>query len=233
MCWSASVSIVATAVGAGATVYAVKKGEPRARYLILGFFTFMELLQAVSYIWLNQCDMSANVWLTRLSYIHISFQIPVVNYFAFSFVSEKIRKKWFKPVMVISFIATLLMIAKMFVPILWNVPQELICNTWEKLCGVNTCSYSGNWHLAWRLPLMGFDPRFLLYTIPVFVFPLLYGCWRWSLFHLLTGPVLASFLTTNRNESPAIWCLFSIAIIGAVFFKPLRRWFEIPMRQSP
>lgn len=232
MCWSASASIVATAVGGAATVYAAKKGVPKVRWLTLGFFTFMEFLQAVSYIWLNQCDVSANIWLTRLSYLHISFQIPVINAFALSFVSEQIRNKWFRLVMVASFIATLLMMTKLFMPILWNVPQELMCKMGGALCGVNTCSYMGNWHLAWRLPLMGFDPRFLLYTIPVFVFPLLYGAWRWSLFHLIFGPTLATFLTTNRNEMPAIWCLFSIAICGAIFFKPMRTWLETPMRQG-
>lgn len=231
MCWSASASIVATAVGGAATVYGAKKGEPKARWLTLGFFTFMELLQAASYIWLNQCDVSANIYLTRLSYIHIAFQIPVVNFFAFSFVSEQIRKKWFRPVMIVSFIATLLMLTKLFTPILWNVGQEWMCKSWETLCGTDTCSYKGNWHLAWRMPLMGFDPFFLLYMIPVFVFPVLYGAWRLSLFHLLFGPVLAYFLTTNRNEVPAIWCLFSVALAGVIFFKPLRKWFEIPMRQ--
>ncbi len=232
MCWSASASIITTAVGGAATVYAAKTGQPKVRLLTLGFFTFMELLQAASYIWLNQCDVSANVWLTRLSYLHISFQIPVVNAFALSFVSEKVRKKWFKPVMVISFIATLLMLTRMFTSILWNVPQEWMCKSWEMLCGANTCSYQGNWHVAWRLPLLGFDPDFRIYTIPVFVLPVLYGSWRWSLFHVIFGPILASFLTTNPNEVPAIWCFFSIAILSAIFFKPLRMWLETPIRSD-
>ncbi len=231
MCWSASASIAATALGGAATVYAAKKKVPKIRTFTLAFFTLMELLQAVSYIWINQCDVSGNVLLTQLSYIHIAFQIPIVNAFMLSFLPEKKRKKWFRPVMIISFIATLLLLLKLFVPVVWNIPKELMCKIGEPLCGTNACSYQGNWHLAWRLPLLGFDPFTLVYFIPVFILPILYGCWRLSLFHFIFGPMLAFLLTTDRNEAPAIWCLFSIAILGAIFFKPLKRWLETPMRR--
>lgn len=230
MCWSASASIAATALGGAATVYAAKKGVPKIRTLTLAFFTLMELLQAISYIWINQCDVSGNVLLTQLGYIHIAFQIPVANAFMLSFASEKTRKKWFRPVMTISFVATLLMLTKFFAPLLWTMPKELMCKIGEPLCGANSCSYQGNWHLAWRLPLLGFDQANLTYFIPVFIFPILYGCWRLSLFHFTFGPMLSFLLTTDKNEAPAIWCLFSIAIISAIFFKPLKRWLETPMR---
>jgi hypothetical protein len=230
MCWSASASIAATALGVAATGYAVKKKVPKARILTLAFFTFMELLQAVSYIWINQCNLTGNVLLTHLGYIHIAFQIPVANVFMLSFVSEKTRKKWFWPVMIISFSATLLMLTKWFVPLVWNTPKEMLCSLGDSLCGENACSYQGNWHLAWKLPLLGFDPWALAYFIPVFILPLFYGAWRLSFFHFTFGPLLAFLLTTDNNEAPAIWCLFSIAIICAVFFKPLKKWFETPMR---
>ena len=230
MCWSASASIAATALGGAATVYGAKKKVPRVRLFTLAFFTLMELLQAVSYIWINQCDVTGNIWLTHLSYVHIAFQIPVVNAFMFTFVSEKTRKKWFRPVMAISFTATLLMLTKLFVPMVWNAPKELMCKIGDPLCGVNSCSYEGNWHLAWRLPLLGFDPTFFIYFFPVFILPLFYGCWRLSIFHFIFGPMLSWLLTTDPNEAPAIWCLFSIAIVGAIFIKPLKRWLETPMR---
>lgn len=233
MCWSASASIVATAVGGAATVYAAKKGQPKVRYLTLAFFTLMELLQAVSYIWINQCDLSANTYLTYLGYLHISFQIPVANAFMLSFISESRRKKWFKPVMAISFIATLIMLMKLFLPMILEIPQEWMCKTWQTMCSTaNACTYQGNWHLAWKFPLMGFDPYYLIYFIPVFILPMLYGAWRLSLFHFAFGPMLAYFLTTDRNEVPAIWCLFSIAVVIVVLFKPLRRWFEVHDRKS-
>jgi hypothetical protein len=232
MCWSESASIAATAVGAVATVYAAKKGVPKERTFALGYFTLMELLQAVSYIWIGQCDVGGNRLLTNLSFIHIAFQIPVANAFMLSFTSSKTRSKWFRPVMIVSFIASFLMLTKLIVPLVWSVPREWMCKAGDALCGTNSCSYLGNWHLAWRLPLLGFDPSNHIYMILVFILPVLYGSWRLSLFHFIFGPLLAFLLTTDHNESPAIWCLFSIAILCAIFFPPLKRWFETPMRSE-
>jgi hypothetical protein len=232
MCWSAGASIAATTLGGAATVYAAKKGVPKERTFALGFFTLMELLQAVSYLWIGQCDLSGNKFLTYLGFIHIAFQIPVANAFMLSFVSTKTRKKWFRPVMIISFLASFLLLAKMVVPLVWNVPKEWMCKPGDALCGANACTYKGNWHLAWQLPLLGFDPGNRIYFLLVFILPIFYGSWRLSLFHFLVGPLPAALLTTNRNESPAIWCLFSIGILCAVFFSPLKRWFETPMRKT-
>jgi hypothetical protein len=223
MCWSSSASIAATAIGTAATVYSIKKDAPKVQTLTLAFFTLMELLQALSYMWIDQCAMGGNILLTRLSYLHIAFQPPVINAFILSFVSEKTRKKWFKPVMVISFICTFIIVANLLLPMVWAVPKELMCKIGESLCGTDTCSYQGNWHLAWRLPLLGAFPGYLLYFIPVFVLPIVYGHWRASLYHFLLGPLPAFLSTRDLNEVPAIWCLFSIAVLSAVFIKPLKK----------
>ena len=55
--------------------------------------------------------------------------------------------------------------------------------------------------------------QFASYLFAVFVLPLLYGAWRFVLFHLAAGPILAWLLTDDLNEMPAIWCLLSIGII--------------------
>jgi len=232
MCWSGSASIVATAVGVVATAYAIKKKVPKERALALAYFTLMELLQAVSYLWIGRCGLSGNILLTNLGFFHIAFQIPVASAFMLSYASKRVRKQWTKPVMLASFIGTFILLVKLFAPMLWTVPKEWMCKAGDALCGEKACSYLGNWHLAWRLPLLGFDPSNLVYFIPVFIFPLFYGGWRISLFHFIFGPLLAVSLTTDRNEAPAIWCLFSIVILISIFFTPLKRWFETPMRKS-
>ena len=55
----------------------------------------------------------------------------------------------------------------------------------------------------------------LMSIVAAFGLPLLYGAWRFALFHFLAGPGLASLLTDNPNEMPAIWCLLSIALVFA------------------
>lgn len=232
MCWTAAASITATTIGAAATLYAVKKDVPKERTFALGFFTLMELLQAISYASIGQCDMSGNKLLTYLSLTHIALQMPVISAFMLSYTPKKVRKKWLKPVMTLSFIGTLLMLTRIYMPLMWDVPKAWMCRAGDALCGEKSCSYMGTWHLAWRLPLLGFDPSFLIYFGLVFFLPILYGSWRISAFHFLVGPFLSSFLSTDHNEIPAIWCLFSIAILIAIFFGPLKRWFETPMRKA-
>lgn len=234
MCWSGPISIAATAIGGAGTIYAKKKGVSRARWLTLLFFSLMELLQAVSYVWIGQCDVSANVWLTRLSYIHICFQIPMANYFALSFISEQRRKKWFRKVMAISLTASGLMLVSMLVPMIWQVPTAWLCEKFYNfgLCSNETCAFAGNWHLAWRVSLLKIDPFYLLYFIPVFGLPILYGSWRFTLYHLMAGPFLAALATSNTNEQPAVWCLFAIGLLLATLWPPLRNWLETPKRKS-
>ena len=73
---------------------------------------------------------------------------------------------------------------------------------------------------------MGVPPGFPTYWLAVFLLPLIYGAWRFVIFHALAGPILASLLTSNPNETPAIWCLFSIGIILIGLSPLIRRYFE-------
>src|SRR5690606_11843096 len=152
-----------------------------------------------------------------LSYIHIAFQPTVLSAFTLSFISEEKRKKWMKPAMVVAVIATFLLLLKLLLPFVWDVPQNLMCNIGDVMCGADVCTYRGNWHQAWRLTLFGVIPGYFVYFVPVFVMPILYGAWRISLYHFIFGPLLAHLLTTDINEAPAIWCLFSIALLCIIF----------------
>ena len=107
------------------------------------------------------------------------------------------------------------------------------------LCGPALCVVSGAWHIAWEIPtndLMGplraihwgFRGVPDLMSSPPSSCPLAYGCWRFVLFHILAGPVLAFQLTDNANEIPAIWCLFSIGIILIGLSPWLRARFSVP-----
>ena len=91
------------------------------------------------------------------------------------------------------------------------------------MCGDRFCLISGSWHIAWQLPLnglynpiselIGYNIQFPDYFLAVFLLPLMYGAWRFVVMHLLAGPMLAWALTSNPDEMPAVWCLFSIGIL--------------------
>jgi hypothetical protein len=61
------------------------------------------------------------------------------------------------------------------------------------------------------------------YYFPAFILPVLYGAGRFTLYHIIVGPFLAYLTTSNWNEWPAVWCLFSIGLLLVVIKTPLRK----------
>lgn len=218
MCWSATASVTMVAIGGAATAVTILRGEPKGIWVTLAFFTAMEGLQAAGYAVVDQCSRPANISLANLSYMHIALQPIFVNAFAMAIAPRRVpdwQRRW---VFGLAALGSAAMLLKM-------VPIEALgtCAPGSPLCGLRTCLISGDWHIGWALPLNalmeqlarfgGFQIWFPAYFLAAFVLPLWYGAWRFSLFHLLIGPVLAMLLTSNPNEQPAIWCLFSIGII--------------------
>jgi hypothetical protein len=110
----------------------------------------------------------------------------------------------------------------------------------EAFCGTEACSISGDWHIAWQLPLNGLMmdlttiiPGFLYglhgitYILVAFVMPVIYGSWRFVAFHILMGPLLSILTTRDPNEYAAVWCLFSIALCLSVIKSPVRKYLHV------
>ena len=148
---------------------------------------------------------------------------------------ETTRARWRWPAMLLAGLASLMVLMQL-APFDWAGT----CIPGTSLCGSPLCTVSGEWHLAWDIPYNGlFAPvqnalgiTFGLppYFIAVFVLPLCYGAWKFTLFHALVGPIAADMLTGNPNEVPAIWCLFSIGII-VVALSP-RMWHLFERREA-
>ena len=227
MCWSGEASLCVATLGVSGAFWARSRGSPVGRWGTVLYFSAMELLQAATYVVIDRCGLPANQWLTRLSYAHIAFQPFLINLLAMSLVpSDKARRirRW---VFAICGVGTAVMLSKLYVPsAAWSCDPAVL-----PLCGANTCSFRGDWHIAWRLYLNAFDGSFLCYFIPAFLLPLFYGSWRWTLYHFLVGPLAAFFLTSNKDEMPAIWCLTSIGFLLALHIKPIEHWMESPRRK--
>ncbi len=127
----------------------------------------------------------------------------------------------------VCFVCLILMIMKIY-PFEWahHVPRG------AALCADRLCSVSGNWHIAWELPVNDilnitiFNIKIVWapYIVAAFVVPLLYGSWRFTIFHLVMGPFLSRLTTDNPNEFPAVWCLLSIGFLLLVIKTPVRSW---------
>ncbi len=241
MCWSGEASTVWATVGMSASLYAAYKKEDKALYLPLMYFSLMEILQAYTYTVINECGNPANQIATLLGYLHITFQPFFINAISMYFIPPEVRKKIQVSVYTLCFASAIIMIIQLF-----PFPWAGICQIGRSMCSTRLCSVSGNWHIAWEVPLngignffwrMGFPPLrngLFSYMFVGFALPVIYGSWRMTLYHYVMGPMLAIMSTNNVNERPAVWCLLSIGFLLIVVKTPIRRilhvkrWFFYP-----
>lgn len=218
MCWSPEASAGIVVVGAAAAVFTCKRGDAPAIWGTMAYFTAMEALQFAGYLVVDDCGTAPNTSVTVLSYLHIVFQPFFINWFAMEIVPQTIKSSvrgWIFSLCAVSAGVILLQL----VP--W--PGFGQCVAGSQLCGDAYCSVSGNWNIAWHVPYngllvplettLGTGTGFPTYMIAAFLLPLIYGAWRFVLLDAFVGPILALILNDNPNEIPAIWCLFSIAIV--------------------
>ena len=219
MCWNGPASATLATVGIASTTYIAFKGEDPKLWVPLAYFSLMELLQAVTYTVIDQCGLPLNQVLTLLGSLHIAFQPFFINAFSMHFIPDRIYQKVQPWVYGSCFVGTILVILLIY-PFEWTGT----CNIGHvPFCDQHLCSVSGNWHIAWGAPLNDLKWLYLGYFIPAFAVPLLYGSWKFTVYHILVGPGLASLLTDNINEWPAVWCLMSIGLLLIVIKTPLRQ----------
>ncbi|MDD4615939.1 MAG: DUF5765 domain-containing protein [Alphaproteobacteria bacterium] len=250
MCWSGEASAALATAGFCGVAWAAYKKEPVSLWICLGYFSLMELLQAFTYSVIDQCGAASNQIATLFGYLHISFQPFFINAISMYFVPKGISKRIAPAVYAFCFFSAIFMLLQLY-PFDWAGH----CTAPRSLCGQKLCSVHGNWHIAWLVPLNGLceNPdlfgipwltwiyKYMLGTFPTYVFagfmlPVLYGSWRFTVYHILMGPFLAALLTNNLNERPAVWCLLSIGLLLLVVKTPLRKilfvrqWFLWPQQ---
>lgn len=225
MCFSNTATLAMIGLGTAATVITARRGEPAAIPLTLAYFTLMEGLQAVGYQVVDQCGTPVNRAVTVASYVHIGLQPLVINAFLLAITPGPVSPAMRRTVLGLAGLGSALVLARLL-PIGTCPPGQV-------LCGPGFCTRSGEWHIAWDMPLNGMwnwlQPltdgmaSFPAYVAAVFLLPLAYGAWRFVLMHAALGPVLATLLTDDPGEMPAIWCLFSVGLLLMGLSPAIRR----------
>lgn len=233
MCWSMGATVAMVAIGSAATAVTIHRKEPAVVPATIAYFTLMEALQVGGHATVDQCGLPANQTFALLSYLHIAFQPFFLNAFAMTVLAGGLRPAARLVVWLCCGLSATVMLMQ-----LQPLPWAGTCEAGSVLCGPALCVVSGDWHIAWEIPLNDLLAplrslhwsvgRFPTYMFAAFVLPLAYGAWRFVLFHALAGPILAWQLTSNINEMPAIWCLFSIGIILMGLSPWFRRRFASP-----
>jgi len=203
--------------GVVSTIYAAYKKEPAALWVSLGYFTLMEILQAFTYSVIDQCNNPSNQMATLLGYLHITFQPFFISAVSLHFINQNIARKITPFIYTLCFIGVIMDLIALY-PFTWSP----LC-AGLPLCGETLCSVHGSWHIAWMVPVNTTNHNFYWYTLSGFILPIFYGSWRFTIYHILIGPGLAFLTTSNPNEWPAVWCLFSIGLLLIVIKTPIRQ----------
>ncbi len=229
MCWSGEASaVLATAGIAGAAYSALKKDpEPLALWVCLLYFASMESLQAVAYSVLNQCDSPLNQLMTMFGYLHITFQPFFINAVALYFMpkdSARIIAPW---AYFGCFVAAIAMLLQLY-PFAWagHCAARTTALRRHALHGARRMAHrlaaADEWH--WQFHGQQSLSRTRLHRISAdgLLHPIALRQLALILFSWLAGPFLAGLTTSNINEWPAVWCLFSIGLVLAIIKTPLR-----------
>lgn len=226
MCWSGPASAALAACGFVGCAVAIRRKEPAQLWGCLAFFSLMEVLQAFTYSVINSCMNPMNQIATLLGYLHIAIQPFFINAISMHFIPKDAAKRIIVPVYALCFVSLILMLLQIY-PFHW---AELT-RAGSALCSDRLCSVSGNWHIAWEIPvndffnfkIFDFEIVWMPYMFVAFLLPLIYGSWRFTIYHLVLGPILARITTDNPNEFPAVWCLLSIGFLLIVVETPIRK----------
>jgi len=211
------------------------------------FFFTMEALQAVQYLFIASGLDSpvgqtvVNKVLTLIGFIHICAQ-PYFCHVINESLSQKPNpnntpehnrklEKYasqytvIKRLCVIGGFLLFLRYPMSFVPA-WNT-QDITGNNVEWVRGDQLCTFKTQamWHLGWSVPLadgtyniQGIGIHSFLMFAPFFALYEKRGMVLQGLVLYCSGPLLASFFTSNLLEQASIWCFMSIAQIAIMLF---------------
>jgi len=230
MCFSQEMSAAFAAIGLFCSWWIYSKTSNTGLASGVFFFFAMELLQSIQYFFIAPsldsplCDTFMNQFLTVLGFLHICLQpyfCHVIN------ASLTKNEKYLDRYLVIKRLCLLgggMLFARFLVAHTWDQTLGDTKST-EWLRGPKVCTYRGNYHLAWSIPMA--DPTYVIPGAAIHSFMMfapffaLYekkGMVLQGIFLFAFGPYLAGLITPNLMEQASIWCFFSIAQIAIMLF---------------
>lgn len=242
MCFSQEMSGVFAALGLYLAWYVHHYTENTRLAIGVFWFFLMEFLQFFQFFWIDDCDSKMNQFLTFIGFVHICYQPYFTHIINSSLTKSPKYLTQYKIILRMCLLGGTMLLARYFLaewghligwenaPLVsdytdWSQTEPVAgaCRTPEWLRGEKLCTYKGNYHLAWSVPMseatywvpaasihsfLMFGPFFILKTNMI-----IQGVFLW-----LAGPFAAAMITANLMEQASIWCFFSIAQIGIMLF---------------
>jgi len=136
MCWSGEASALLATSGFATAAHMARQGESPELWGPLVCFACMEMLQAATYLYIDQCDTPQNQILTLLGYLHIAFQPFFVNMVALFFIPSRVKRRIAAWVYGLCGAAAVAMLLKPY-PFPW---AKVCLRGYEGFCGSRICS---------------------------------------------------------------------------------------------
>lgn len=234
LCFSMEMSATFAAIGLFSAWWIWSKTNNTALASGVFFFFTMEFLQVLQYLVIAPdmnsplCDTMINKVLTLAGFLHICMQpyfCHVIN------ASLTMNPKYLDRYVVIKRLCVIgggMLFARHFLAPFWSTldyARDGPYASTEWLRGEKLCTFRGNWHLAWSVPMA--DPTYVipgaaihsfLMFAPFFALYEKKGMVVQGIFLFAFGPYLAGLITPNLMEQASIWCFFSIAQISIMLF---------------
>jgi len=230
MCFSQEMSAAFAAMGLFCAWWIFSRTNNTGLASGVFFFFTMELLQAIQYFFIAPaldsplCDTFMNQALTVLGFLHICLQ-PYFTHVINASLTK--NPKYLDRYVVIKRLALMgggMLFIRFLLAYKWETKLGDQEST-EWLRGHKLCTYKGNYHLAWSVPMA--DPTYVipgsaihsfLMFAPFFALYEKRGMVIQGIFLFAFGPWLAGLITPNLMEQASIWCFFSIAQISIMLF---------------
>jgi len=193
------------------------------------FFFTMELLQTIQYFFIAPnldspiCDTFINKFLTIAGFLHICLQPYFCHVINSSLTKNERYLDRYQVIKRLCLLGGGMLFVRYLLSGVWE--QTLSGPSTEWLRGDKVCTYRGNYHLAWSVPMA--DPTYIIPGAAIHSFMMfapffaLYekrGMVIQGIFLFAFGPYLAALITPNLMEQASIWCFFSIAQIAIMLF---------------
>jgi len=230
MCFSQEMSAVFAGIGLFSSWYVYSKTSNTGLASGVFFFFAMEFLQVVQYFFIAPaldspiCDTFINQFLTVLGFLHICLQPYFTHLINASLTKNPQYLEKYVVIKRLALIGGAMLFARFLLAYQWETQLGDKQST-EWLRGQKLCTYKGNYHLAWSVPMA--DPTYVipgaaihsfLMFAPFFALYEKRGMVIQGIFLFAFGPWLASLITPNLMEQASVWCFFSIAQIAIMLF---------------
>ena len=219
MCFSQEMSGIFSVIGLAIAWFVWTKLQNVNMTIGVLYFVGMEALQFFQYMWIDQCDSSINQWLTVVGFAHICFQPYFTHLMNYAMFRNPIKIAQGQLIGRLCLLQAVYMFSRWVFVDMETLELNKPCADQDWINGQRLCTYMGNFHLAWELPLHSvsyFWPSNNIHLFMMFAPFLATFNWKMILPGALlffSGPYLSGVITDNLHEQASIWCFFSICQI--------------------